>query len=62
MPGGALSDNKRAAILSVVMLVVGLLIWELAIPGQKAVGELTEYERLMGLGQERAGVPPPHRF
>jgi nitrate/nitrite transport system permease protein len=54
-----LSINQRAAILSLVMLVVGLLIWEAAIPAQKAAEDLTEYERLMGLGQERAGVPPP---
>ncbi|MFD1341265.1 nitrate ABC transporter permease [Litorisediminicola beolgyonensis] len=54
-----LSLNQRAALLSVLMLIVGLLIWEAAIPAQKAAEELTEYERLMGLGQERAGVPPP---
>ncbi len=55
----ALSLNYRAAILSVVILVVGLLIWEAAIPAQKAVGELTEYEILTGGGQPKAGVPPP---
>ncbi|WP_245306186.1 nitrate ABC transporter permease [Roseovarius aestuariivivens] len=56
---GSLSINQRAAILSILMLVCGLLIWEAAIPAQKAATELTEYERLMGLGEERAGVPPP---
>ena len=55
----SLSINQRAALLSVVMLVVGLLIWEAAIPAQKAVGELTEYEILTGAGQPKAGVPPP---
>jgi nitrate/nitrite transport system permease protein len=54
-----LSLNQRAMLLSVVMLVVGLLIWEAAIPAQKAVGELTEYERLTGGGAAKAGVPPP---
>ncbi len=54
-----LSIHQRAALLSLIMLVVGLLIWEAAIPAQTAASELTEYERLMGLGQERAGVPPP---
>ncbi len=54
-----LSLNMRAAILSFVILIVGLLIWEAAIPAQKAVGELTEYERLTGGGQQKAGVPPP---
>lgn len=55
----SLSLNQRAALLSVVMLVVGLLIWEAAIPAQKAVEELTEYERLTGAGSAKAGVPPP---
>ncbi|MEM5472132.1 nitrate ABC transporter permease [Hoeflea sp. AS60] len=54
-----LSVNKRAAILSLVLLIVGLLIWEAAIPGQKPVGELTEYERLTGGASQKAGVPPP---
>jgi len=54
-----LSINQRAAILSLVMLIGGLLIWEAAIPAQKTAENLTEYEILMGLGQERAGVPPP---
>jgi nitrate/nitrite transport system permease protein len=56
---GALSLNQRAALLSVLMLVVGLLIWEAAIPAQKAVKELTEYEILTGAGSQKAGVPPP---
>lgn len=56
---GTLSLNQRAALLSVLMLVVGLLIWEAAIPAQKAVEELTEYERLTGAGSAKAGVPPP---
>jgi len=54
-----LSLNFRAAILSVSLLLIGLLIWEAAIPAQKAVGELTEYEILTGAGQPKAGVPPP---
>ena len=54
-----LSLNQRAALLSVVMLVVGLLIWEAAIPAQKAAEELTEYERLTGGGAPKAGVPSP---
>ncbi len=56
-----LSLNSRAAILSIVLLVVGLLIWEAAIPAQKAVGELTEYEILTGGGAPKAGVPPPSK-
>jgi nitrate/nitrite transport system permease protein len=40
-----MSVNKRAAILSFILLFAGLLLWEAAIPAQKAAGELTEYER-----------------
>ena len=54
-----LSLNQRALLLSVVILVVGLLIWEAAIPAQQAAGALTEYERLTGGGAAKAGVPPP---
>ncbi|KCV82128.1 nitrate ABC transporter inner membrane subunit [Actibacterium atlanticum] len=54
-----LSVNHKAALLSIIMLVVGLLIWEAAIPAQKAAEELTEYERLTGGGAPKAGVPPP---
>ena len=54
-----LSTNQRAAILSFIILIAGLLIWEAAIPGQKAASELTEYERLTGGGAPKAGVPPP---
>ena len=56
---GTLSENKKAALLSVMLLIVGFLVWELSIPAQKAVGELTEYELLTGGGQPKAGVPPP---
>ncbi|MBN2759667.1 MAG: nitrate ABC transporter permease [Rhodobacteraceae bacterium] len=56
---GTLSENRRAALLSVSMLVIGLLIWEAAIPAQQAAGELTEYELLTGGGAPKAGVPPP---
>ncbi|MDK3016561.1 nitrate ABC transporter permease [Pseudodonghicola flavimaris] len=56
---GKLTLNQRAALLSLVLLAVGLLIWEAAIPAQKAAAELTEYERLTGGGAPKAGVPPP---
>ncbi|PHR20061.1 MAG: nitrate ABC transporter, permease protein [Hoeflea sp.] len=54
-----MSVNKRAAILSFILLFAGLLLWEAVIPAQKAAGELTEYERLTGGGAQKAGVPPP---
>lgn len=55
----ALSENRKAALLSILLLVVGCLVWEMSIPAQKAVEELTEYEILTGAGQPKAGVPPP---
>lgn len=56
---GSLTLNQRAGLLSFVLLVVGLLVWEAAIPAQKLASELTEYERLTGAGTPKAGVPPP---
>ncbi|MGF1658540.1 MAG: nitrate ABC transporter permease [Rubrimonas sp.] len=53
------SLNLRAAILSVALLAAGLLVWELSIPPQKAAGELTEYEILMGMAAPKAGLPAP---
>ena len=56
---GTLSVNQKAALLSILMLIVGLLIWEVSIPAPKDPGQLTEYERLTGGGSQKAGVPPP---
>lgn len=56
---GMLSQNGKAAILSLLILAVGLIAWEVSIPAQQAAGELTEYERLMGGGSPRAGIPAP---
>jgi nitrate/nitrite transport system permease protein len=54
-----LSLNQKAALLSLLLLAIGLLVWEAAIPGQKPLSEMTEYERLTGGGAQKAGVPPP---
>lgn len=56
---GTLSQNGKAALLSLLILAVGLIAWEVSIPAQQAAGELTEYERLMGGGSARAGIPAP---
>ena len=56
---GTLSDNRKAALLSLLLLAVVLLFWEAAIPQAAGVGELTEYELLTGGGAPQAGVPPP---
>lgn len=55
----SLSLNQKAAFLSGILLIVGLLAWEAAIPAQKTLEEMTEYERLTGGGAQKAGVPPP---
>jgi nitrate/nitrite transport system permease protein len=55
----SLSVNQRGALLSVLMLVVGLVFWEATIPEQQLATEMTEYERLMGGGSPRAAIPPP---
>jgi nitrate/nitrite transport system permease protein len=54
-----LSVNKRAALLSVVLLIVALGAWEISVTRQVMGEALTEYEILMGVGQPRAAVPPP---
>jgi hypothetical protein len=57
-----LSENKRAAIWSITLLLVSLFVWELSIPAQQVkTGELTEYELLTGAGTPKAGVPPPSK-
>lgn len=51
--------NLRAALLSLVILVVTLLIWELTNQPPKATEALTEYELLMGGADQEARVPNP---
>jgi len=53
------SRNLKAALLSVLLLVMMLGIWEVATPSQEAAGELSEYELLTGGGGQQARVPPP---
>jgi nitrate/nitrite transport system permease protein len=53
------SLNVRATIVSLVMLVALLGIWELANQAPDADKPLTEYEMLMGGADQEARVPPP---
>lgn len=55
----AASLNLRAALLSVVMLIVVLGAWELANQAPQRHGELTEYQMLMGGTDPNARVPSP---
>ncbi|MEL6997911.1 MAG: nitrate ABC transporter permease [Pseudomonadota bacterium] len=50
----------RSMLLSVVILIVALGVWELSISTSSGSGgQLTEYELLTGGGAPKAGVPPP---
>lgn len=49
----------RATLLSMVLLLVLLGIWEAMNQAPDATKALTEYERLMGGADEEARVPPP---
>ncbi|CFX28224.1 Nitrate ABC transporter inner membrane subunit [Candidatus Filomicrobium marinum] len=55
----AIADNLKAVLLSVLMLVATLGIWELATPNSQSSGELSEYELMTGGGGQQARVPPP---
>ncbi len=53
------SLNVRAALLSVVLLIVLLGIWEALNQPPEASEALSEFELLMGGADEEARVPPP---
>jgi len=57
--GISLSENAKALLLSICLLVALLGTWELSTPAVKSAGELTEYELLTGGGGQQARVPPP---
>ena len=53
------SLNMRAALVSIVILILSLGIWELSVQVPEASKEMTEYEMLMGGADQEARVPPP---
>jgi len=53
------SLNARAAILSVVIFIVIVAIWEIANQPPEVKEALTEYERLLGGSEQQARVPNP---
>ena len=55
------SISLRAAILSVVLLVLLLVVWEVLcrVPASAAVSADDEYALLMGEAEQEARVPPP---
>ncbi len=54
-----LSLNTRAFIVSMILLVTLLGIWEVMNPVAPSSGELSEFELLMGAADQQARVPPP---
>ncbi|MBK1632047.1 nitrate ABC transporter, permease protein [Thiohalocapsa halophila] len=53
------SLNARAVLVSLVLLVVTLGLWQLSHKAPEVDTEMTEYERLMGGADQEARVPPP---
>ncbi|WP_295540718.1 nitrate ABC transporter permease [uncultured Thiohalocapsa sp.] len=53
------SLNARALLVSLVLLVVTLGLWQLSHESPEVDTEMTEYERLMGGADQEARVPPP---
>lgn len=53
------SLNLRAAIVSVIFLVVTLGIWEILNKPPEATEAMSEFEMLMGGASDEARVPPP---
>lgn len=55
------SLNLKAFILSIIILLIGLGVWESLNQPPPATEELTEFELLMGGADKEARVPPPSR-
>ena len=55
------SLNVKALLLSVVLLLIGLGLWEALNQPPPASEELSEFEQLMGGADKEARVPPPSR-
>jgi nitrate/nitrite transport system permease protein len=53
------SLNMKATLLSLLLLLVGLGIWEAMNQAPAASTGLSEYERMMGGADQEARVPPP---
>lgn len=56
-----LTLNVRASILSFVLLIVALGIWEVLNQPPPASKNLSEYELMMGGADQEARVPPPSK-
>jgi nitrate/nitrite transport system permease protein len=54
-----LSVNQKAALVSLIFLLVALGIWEASSQPPKTQEALSEYELLMGGADQEARIPPP---
>ncbi len=54
-----IASRYKAPLLSVLLLLSLLGIWEALTPAVKSAEDMTEYELLMGGASEEARVPPP---
>ncbi len=55
-----MSINRKAILLSIGLFILFIAIGELTTgDGQRSNGDLTEYEKLMGMGESQAHVPGP---
>lgn len=55
------SLNVKALVLSLVLLLIGLGVWEALNQPPPASEELSEFEQLMGGADKEARVPPPSK-
>ncbi|MCB1754131.1 MAG: nitrate ABC transporter, permease protein, partial [Gammaproteobacteria bacterium] len=53
------SINARAAIVSLLILLVSMTVWEALNQPPEASAALSEFEQLMGGADQEARVPPP---
>lgn len=55
-----MTENKKSILLSILILVVFIIVGELITgSGERNKKNMTEYEKLMGMGEPQAHVPGP---
>lgn len=55
-----MSQKKQSIILSIIIFIVFFFLWEVVTSdGERSKENMTEYEKLMGMGEPEAHVPGP---
>lgn len=55
-----MSQKKQSILLSILIFIVSFFLWELVTSdGDRSKENMTEYEKLMGMGEPEAHVPGP---